>query len=71
VLCKLPQKCYNLKVEKKIVILNCKKMKRIKFIEEASLSRELIDVLGMKVDVIYSFTTNTRDYRKFKIELVA
>jgi hypothetical protein len=46
-------------------------MKRIKFIEEASLSRELIDVLGMKVDVIYSFTTNTRDYRKFKIELVA
>ncbi len=38
---------------------------------EASLSRELIEELGMKVDVKKYFRTNLHDYGEFIIELIA
>jgi 8-oxo-dGTP diphosphatase len=39
--------------------------------DELSLSRELAEELGMKVEIRGFFITNTHDYGKFKIELIA
>ncbi|SIN78463.1 (deoxy)nucleoside triphosphate pyrophosphohydrolase [Algoriphagus halophilus] len=38
---------------------------------EASLSRELMEEIGMKVEVKDYFKTNFHNYGKFKIELIA
>jgi 8-oxo-dGTP diphosphatase len=38
---------------------------------EASLSRELMEELGMKVEVNNYFNTNLHSYEKFTIELIA
>jgi 8-oxo-dGTP diphosphatase len=38
---------------------------------ELSLSRELLEELGMKVEIKNFFRTNIHDYGKFKIELIS